>query len=133
MLDATLASHPEAPAVEAVSGVWSYAELDDQARRAAGALWSLGVRPGDRVAACLPNDLGIVAAFHGAQRIGAVWAGLGEALSETEQTLSHQLRKTRRGRWWQSFCRLRRSRTEAACGSGSTRCTARTRSPIWQP
>ncbi|MFC1437726.1 class I adenylate-forming enzyme family protein [Streptacidiphilus sp. N1-10] len=85
VLDAQLASRPGAEAVEAASGVWSYAELDDRARRAAGALWSLGVRPGDRVAACLPNDLDIVAAFHGAQRIGAVWAGIGEALSAAEQ------------------------------------------------
>jgi long-chain acyl-CoA synthetase len=85
VLDAALTARPHAPAVEAVSGVWSYAELDDQARRAAGALWSLGVRPGDRVAACLPNDLDIVAAFHGAQRIGAVWVGIGEALAATEQ------------------------------------------------
>lgn len=85
VLDATLASRPDAPAVEAISGVWSYAELDAQARRAAGALWALGVRPGDRVAACLPNDLDIIAAFHGAQRIGAVWAGIGEALAAGEQ------------------------------------------------
>jgi long-chain acyl-CoA synthetase len=85
VLDAALASHPHSPATEAASGTWSYAELDDQARRAAGALWSLGVRPGDRVAACLPNDLDIVAAFHGTQRIGAVWAGIGEALSASEQ------------------------------------------------
>ena len=85
VLDAALAANPQAPAVEAVSGIWSYAELDTQARRCAGALWSLGVRPGDRVAACLPNDLGIVAAFHGAQRIGAIWVGIGEALSSSEQ------------------------------------------------
>ncbi|OHV34215.1 MULTISPECIES: class I adenylate-forming enzyme family protein [Pseudofrankia] len=85
VLDAALASRPGATAVDAVSGAWSYAELDEQAGRAAGALWSLGVRPGDRVAACLPNDLDIVAAFHGAQRIGAVWAGIGEALAGGEQ------------------------------------------------
>ncbi|MFD0689497.1 class I adenylate-forming enzyme family protein [Actinomadura fibrosa] len=85
VLDAPLAIRPHATAVEAASGAWTYAELDDRARRAAGALWSLGVRPGDRVAACLPNDLGIVAAFHGAQRIGAVWAGIGEALTAGEQ------------------------------------------------
>ncbi len=85
VLDSALAARPQAPAVEAASGVWSYAELDERARRAAGALWSLGVRPGDRVAACLPNDLDIVAAFHGAQRIGAIWAGVGEALKEPEQ------------------------------------------------
>ncbi|WP_406327650.1 class I adenylate-forming enzyme family protein [Streptomyces sp. NBC_00203] len=91
VLDAALASRPHATAVEAVSGVWSYAELDDRARRAAGALWRLGVRPGDRVAACLPNDLDIVAAFHGAQRIGAVWAGIGEALTAGEQEELHNL------------------------------------------
>lgn len=91
VLDAALTSRPHATAVEAVSGAWSYAGLDDQARRAAGALWSLGVRPGDRVAACLPNDLDIVAAFHGAQRIGAIWAGIGEALPAGEQEELHDL------------------------------------------
>ncbi|MGW5375644.1 class I adenylate-forming enzyme family protein [Nocardia sp. NPDC003999] len=91
VLDAALGSHPGATAVEAASGAWTYAELDDHAHRAAGALWSLGVRPGDRVTACLPNDLDIVAAFHGAQRIGAVWAGIGEALTTTEQQHLHDL------------------------------------------
>ncbi|MFD6897349.1 class I adenylate-forming enzyme family protein [Rhodococcus sp. NPDC060086] len=91
VLDASLAERPDAPAVEAASGIWSYSELDDRARRAAGALWSLGVRPGDRVAACLPNDLDIVAAFHGTQRIGAVWAGIGEALPAAEQQHLHDL------------------------------------------
>lgn len=85
VLDAALAARPEATALEAASGAWTYAELNERADRAAGALWSLGVRPGRRVAACLPNDLDIVAAFHGAQRIGAVWAGIGEALSASEQ------------------------------------------------
>lgn len=91
VLDAALAERPDAPAVEAASGIWSYSDLDDQARRAAAALWSLGVRPGDRVAACLPNDLDIIAAFHGTQRIGAVWAGIGEALPATEQQYLHDL------------------------------------------
>lgn len=75
--------------------MWSYRQLDDQARRAAGALWSLGVRPGDRVAACLPNDLAIVAAFHGAQRIGAIWAGIGEALTAGEQQNLHDICRPR--------------------------------------
>ncbi|WP_019930675.1 class I adenylate-forming enzyme family protein [Nocardia sp. BMG111209] len=89
VLDTALARQPDAPAIEAASGVWSYAELDERAGRAAGALWELGVRPGDRVAACLPNDLDIVAAFHGSQRIGAVWAGIGEALAVGEQQQLH--------------------------------------------
>ncbi|MFF3148397.1 AMP-binding protein, partial [Streptomyces sp. NPDC057927] len=91
VLDASLSARPHATAIEAASGAWSYAELDDRARRAAGALWSLGVRPGDRVAACLPNDLDIVAAFHGTQRIGAVWAGVGEALAAGEQRELYEL------------------------------------------
>ena len=85
ILEPALAARPGAPAVIAAAGTWSYTELDAQADRAAGALWALGVRPGDRVAACLPNDLPIVAAFHGAQRIGAVWAGIGEASGAGEQ------------------------------------------------
>src|SRR5262245_54384426 len=91
VLRTPLAERPHATAVEAASGSWTYAELDAEARRAAGALWSLGVRPGDRVLACLPNDLPIVAAFHGAQRIGAVWAGIGESLTASEQQDLHDL------------------------------------------
>lgn len=91
VLGPALAARPAAPAVIGASGTWSYAELDEQAARAAGALWALGVRPGDRVAACLPNDLDIVAAFHGAQRIGAIWAGIGEALAPAEQQYLHDL------------------------------------------
>ncbi|QXQ15779.1 acyl--CoA ligase [Skermania piniformis] len=91
VLDAALAADPHSPALVAASGTWSYRDLDEQAARAAGALWSLGVRPGDRVLACLPNDLTIVAAFHGAQRIGAIWAGIGEALTAAEQQHLHDL------------------------------------------
>lgn len=91
MLAAPLAADPGASAVEAASGTWSYAELDRAAQAAAGAFRALGVRPGDRVAACLPNDLQIVAAFHGAQRVGAIWAGISEALAEAEQRYLHDL------------------------------------------
>lgn len=85
LLDRPLSSNPTATAVIARSGALTFSELDAAASAAAGALWSLGVRPGDRVAACLPNDLDIVVAFHGTQRIGAVWVGIGEALTEPEQ------------------------------------------------
>jgi long-chain acyl-CoA synthetase len=85
VLRPALRDRPDAPALAAPSGTLTYADLDRLAGAAAGALWQLGVRPGDRVAACLPNDLDIVIAFHGAQRIGAVWAGLNEAWSAAEQ------------------------------------------------
>ncbi|NUS92095.1 MAG: acyl--CoA ligase [Nocardia sp.] len=91
VLEPALAAHPDAVAIEAASGSWTYRELDERADAAAAALWSFGVRPGDRVAACLPNDLAIVAAFHGAQRIGAIWAGIGEALAAAEQQYLHDL------------------------------------------
>ncbi|MGW5384352.1 class I adenylate-forming enzyme family protein [Nocardia sp. NPDC003963] len=91
VLEPALAAHPDGVALEAASGSWTYRELDERADAAAAALWSLGVRPGDRVAACLPNDLEIVAAFHGAQRVGAVWAGIGEALAGAEQQYLHDL------------------------------------------
>jgi acyl-CoA synthetase (AMP-forming)/AMP-acid ligase II len=76
---------PDAPALRGPSGALTYAELDRAADAAAGALWQLGVRPGDRVAASLPNDLDIIVAFHGAQRIGAIWAGVNEAYLAAEQ------------------------------------------------
>lgn len=91
VLRPALAATPDAPAIEAASGIWTYRELDEHADAAAAALWSLGVRPGDRVAACLPNDLDIVAAFHGTQRIGAIWAGIGEAMAAAEQQYLHDL------------------------------------------
>jgi acyl-CoA synthetase (AMP-forming)/AMP-acid ligase II len=85
VLDAPLAERPDAAAVVARSATLTYRELDTAANAAAAGLWARGVRPGDRVAACLPNDLAVVAAFHGTQRIGAIWVGIGEALTEPEQ------------------------------------------------
>jgi long-chain acyl-CoA synthetase len=85
VLDRGLRERPDAVAVQARSGALSYAELDAQADRAAAALWGLGIRPGDRVAASLPNDLDVVVAFHGAMRIGAIWVGIGEALAAAEK------------------------------------------------
>lgn len=66
-------------------GRWTYTELDDACARAASALLDLGVRPGDRVAATLPNEADLVFAFHGAMRIGAIWVGLNQALAPPEK------------------------------------------------
>ena len=85
VLRPALRHRPDAPAVVARSGTLTYADLDRAASAAAGAMWHLGVRPGDRVAACLPNDLDVVVAFHGAQRIGAIWVGINEAFTRDEQ------------------------------------------------
>jgi long-chain acyl-CoA synthetase len=85
VLAAALAADPAAPALVTRSGALSYAELDRRADRAAAALWDLGVRPGDRVAASWPNDEPIVVAFHAAMRLGAIWVGINAALAPPEK------------------------------------------------
>jgi len=85
VLDGALAADPDAEALVTRTRRLSYAELDAQADRAARALRELGVRTGDRVAACLPNDADVVIAFHGALRLGAVWVGVNRALAAPEK------------------------------------------------
>ncbi|HVA43553.1 MAG TPA: AMP-binding protein [Acidimicrobiales bacterium] len=85
VLDPVLAEAPEREALVTAGGRWTYAELDRACDAAAGALTELGVRPGDRVAACLPNDVDVVTAFHGAMRIGAIWVGINRALAPPEK------------------------------------------------
>ena len=84
VLDVGLARDPGRAALIGRHGRFSYAELDVEANRAAQALVELGVSPGDRVAACLPNDVDIVVAFVGAMRLGAFWVGVSHALAAPE-------------------------------------------------
>ena len=88
--DHVLESEPDRTALVTPSGSLSYRELDAAANAAAAALVEFGVRPGDRVAASLPNDADIVAAFHGAMRLGAIWVGINRNLvpAEKEDLLS---------------------------------------------
>jgi acyl-CoA synthetase (AMP-forming)/AMP-acid ligase II len=85
VLNAACATNPNGTALVTRSGSLTYAEFDDLAGRAAGALFGLGVRPGDRIGAALPNDLDIVLAFHGAMRLGAVWVGINRLLAPPEK------------------------------------------------
>jgi len=85
VLDPVLGDAPEREALVTRRGRWSYAELDHLANRAAHALAALGVGPGDRVAAALPNDVDIVCAFHGTMRLGAIWVGVNRALAPAEK------------------------------------------------
>lgn len=75
---------PDQVALVGAGGRHTYADLDTLANRAANALAGLGIGPGDRVAASLPNRPDIVIAFLGAMRLGAVWVGLNRALAPTE-------------------------------------------------
>lgn len=85
VLDPALSEDPERVAVIASSGRLTYRELDERANRWARALRDEGVTAGDRVAVSMPNDLEIVAAFHGAMRLGAIWVGINEALAPPEK------------------------------------------------
>ena len=85
ILRAPVARTPDAPALVTRSGRLTYREFDERADRAASALAGLGIRPGDRVAASLPNDAAIVVAFHGAMRLGAVWVGINQVLAPPEK------------------------------------------------
>lgn len=85
VLDRALAEDPGREALVTRTRRLTYAQLDGLADRAAHALRGLGVEPGDRVAACLPNDADVVVAFHGAMRAGAVWVGVNEVLAPPEQ------------------------------------------------
>ncbi len=51
---------------------WSYAELDEQSRRVAGALAARGIGPGDRVGVWLPNCPAYVLLLFACARLGAV-------------------------------------------------------------
>ena len=85
VFDPVLGSDPERELLVTRSGRYTYAEIDRLADRAAHALASLGVQPGDRVAGSLPNDTAVVIAFHGAMRLGAVWVGVNRALAPPEK------------------------------------------------
>ena len=85
VLDRALAADPGREALVTRTRRLTYAQLDQLADRAAQALRAMGVRPGDRVAASLPNEADVVLAFHGAMRLGAVWVGVNRALAPPEK------------------------------------------------
>jgi long-chain acyl-CoA synthetase len=76
---------PSKEALVTASRTLTYAELDDVCARATGALAAMGIKAGDRVAACLGNDVEVVAAFHATMRLGAIWVGINKALAPPEK------------------------------------------------
>ncbi|SRR5579883_2247419 len=85
LLDAAAARDPDRLALVAPDASLSYGSLAVEADAAAAALQQLGVRPGDRVAASLPNSASLVVAFHGTMRLGAVWVGVNRTLAAPEK------------------------------------------------
>jgi len=85
VLDLTLAQAPGRLALVDDAARYSFEALDDVVARMASALYALGVREGDRVAASLPNQAGIVIALLAVQRLGAIWVGVALVLSSAEK------------------------------------------------
>src|SRR5215216_7362202 len=86
LLARAVADRPDHPALVGASGRRTYAELDADSAAVASSLAALGVRPGDRVAVSLPNDLAVVTALLGIWRLGAVFVGVHRALAPPEKT-----------------------------------------------
>lgn len=84
LLTDAAARSPRRPALAVEGRRLSYAQVDELASRAAGALRERGVGPGDLVAFVLPNVPASVAAYHGALRLGATVVPLNPLLSERE-------------------------------------------------
>ncbi|AHH98173.1 non-ribosomal peptide synthetase [Kutzneria albida] len=64
---------PDAPAVLAEAARWSFAELDEQVARFAGALAARGVSAGDLVAVSLPRSAELIAVLYAVHRLGAAY------------------------------------------------------------
>jgi len=84
---------PDAVYIQTTDGEHlTYGAANDDAHRVAGALASLGVGPGDRVAMMLPNNLDFVRLWLGVGRLGATLVPLNVAL--TGSFLEHPLRNS---------------------------------------
>ena len=84
MLAQTAAKQGERPAIRLDGLVLSYAQLQDAAGRLTSLLRSLGIAPGDRVAAMLPNVPAFPIVFFGALGAGAVVGPMNPLLKSRE-------------------------------------------------
>ena len=75
---------PEALALLIGEGRWTYSQLDELTGRLSGYLQAQGVRPGDLVAALLPNSLEYVCLIHALARLGVILVPLNTRLTEAE-------------------------------------------------
>lgn len=85
LLNRAVAAVPHKAALIGASGRMTYAQLTDEVGRVASALDGLGVRPGDRVAVSLPNDIDIAVALMGIWMRGAVFVGVHTVLAPPEK------------------------------------------------
>ena len=73
LLEARAADMPHKTALVCGMERYTYAQVDEEARRFARLLYEGGIRPGDRVAICLENSCEAIIAIFGALKAGAVF------------------------------------------------------------
>ncbi len=89
LLERSAAASPDAPAIDFVGRVYSYAQVLDEARRFAAGLTARGIGKGDRVGLFLPNVPNYLSAYYGAMLAGAVVVNFSPLYSADE--LAHQV------------------------------------------
>ncbi|SAI74506.1 D-alanine-D-alanyl carrier protein ligase [Bordetella ansorpii] len=77
--EAVAAQRPDAVAVVDADGTWTYARLEARARRIAGHLHGLGVRPDERIAVAVPRGAELLAALLGVMKSGAAYVPIDTA------------------------------------------------------
>ncbi len=82
LFDDSARRHADRVAVESPTGAFSYAELHDYARRVTGALQSLGVSEGDRVAIVMERSREMLGALLGVLGAGATYVPVDPAYPE---------------------------------------------------
>lgn len=85
LLERAMAAVPHQTALAGACGRLTYTQLVDEVCRTASALDGLGVRPGDRVAVSLPNDIDIAVALMGVWARGAIFVGVHTVLAPPEK------------------------------------------------
>ncbi|WP_460412426.1 long-chain-fatty-acid--CoA ligase, partial [Thermus oshimai] len=90
ILEESAGRYPHGVALDFLGKTLTYRALWEEARRFAGGLKALGVKPGDRVAIMLPNSPQFVIAFYGALMAGAVGVNVNPLYTPRE--LRHQLK-----------------------------------------
>ena len=84
LLERSAFVYPDKPAVVYKDKSYTYAQLHDRVNRLAGALKSVGVQKGDRVAFLVPNLPAMLEGHYGPLRLGAILVALNIRLSPRE-------------------------------------------------
>ena len=83
-LDRSASVYPDKPAVSYGETVYSYSQFNDRVNSLAGALKTVGVERGDRVAFLVPNIPAMLEGHYGPLKIGAVLVAINIRLSARE-------------------------------------------------